>query len=357
MATRAAKDTVVRATDLDALSCRHSANTKGYFLPADPHVALLVGAYESALQHCDGYTQLAAGRTLRSSFGAPKLPLINRGTYLRTAAIDLVVSLFIAEHGACQVVSLGAGSDTRGFRVLQQHPGVSYTEIDFAESTRIKKLAISRLPALRRLVGAEDLAAIDVNSRADLAAMDPHLHGANYHLVALDLRDLAARGTDALAFLDSALPTLVVCECVLCYLPPKATVDVLAFWKQSLRHVAVVVYDPMGLGDAFGAMMAQNLGRRGLDMLSFSMYPDLPARKKLFEETLGFQAHLTDSALIGGYSGSPGPWLGAQEAARVGRLEMIDEVEEIALLLRHYCLIYAEAGLLLRFAAQLPWLT
>lgn len=48
-----------------------------------------------------------------------KAPLINVGTHHRTAALDAVVDSFLTAAGArVQIVSLGAGSDTRFWRLV-----------------------------------------------------------------------------------------------------------------------------------------------------------------------------------------------------------------------------------------------
>lgn len=358
MSTSTNRDKLVRATDLDALSCRLSANGKGYFSPPDRFIADLLKAYESNLQYCSGYTQLSAGRTIRTAFGGQKFPLINRGTYVRTVAIDEVVSRFIVEHGKCQIVALGGGSDTRAFRVLEQYPNtVEYTEIDFPELTRIKKIAISKLPVLRQLLGdgSGSMAPIEITSKEQMDNLDPELHLPNYHLVAFDLRKLDSEGFRKFAFLRKNVPTLLISECVLCYLTPDENISVLKFWKSLFSELAVVLYDPMSLDDVFGQTMAQNLSRRGLDLLTFTKYPDLAARKQLFQETLGYKAYLTDLALVGGYGPQEESWINPQDSVRVARLEMVDEVEEIHLLLRHYCLIYAEHGMRLQFVQLLQW--
>jgi [phosphatase 2A protein]-leucine-carboxy methyltransferase len=46
-----------------------------------------------------------------------KPPLINVGTHHRTWAVDLLVDRFL-EAGGKQIVSLGAGSDTRFWRLM-----------------------------------------------------------------------------------------------------------------------------------------------------------------------------------------------------------------------------------------------
>ena len=88
----------VRQTDSDAAIARLSAVKLGYL--QDPFIGSLV--QRPHLQH-------------------PRPPLINVGTYVRSEAIDRLVNewleLSAAEGKKCQVVSLGAGSDTRFWRI------------------------------------------------------------------------------------------------------------------------------------------------------------------------------------------------------------------------------------------------
>ena len=170
--------------------------------------------------------------------------------------------------------------------------------------------------------------------------MDPSLHTPRYHLVGLDLRTLKEAGTanSGLDFLDPETPTLVISECVLCYLSPEDNEQVISFWKALLRKPSFVVYEPMALDDAFGETMAQNLRNRGIDLQAFEKFPNLESRKVFFQQ-LGLASVLTDMSRVGGYS--EGSWFGPLDQQRISRLEMIDEVEEIRLLLQHYCLICA----------------
>lgn len=339
---QARKDKLIRATDLDALSCRNSANKKGYISPPDQFIPDLLASYSAHLQYCVGYTQLSAGRTLRSAFGDPKLPLINRGTYFRAFSIDSVVTKFIRANEKCQIVSLGGGSDTRAFRVLNDN--VTYTEIDFPELTKIKKLAIAKNPELQSLLKTE-LSPPDILLRQDFEAFGLDLHAPNYHLIGFDLRKIVENGErELLSYLDRDVPTLVISECVLCYLTPEENTQILSFWSQKLKSASVLMYEPMGLEDVFGSTMEQNLTNRGIDLHTFKEFPDLQSRKKFFLENAGYKTvRLTDMAEVGGYTGDRA-WLLGEEAGRVSKLEMIDEIEEIRLLLRHYCLIYACNG-------------
>lgn len=91
-------DSSVRATDGDASLARLSAVRKGYL--ADPYVTHFVS---------------------RPNLQPPRPPLINIGTYVRTTALDILVEKWIdlcsRDGQKCQIVILGAGTDTRFWRL------------------------------------------------------------------------------------------------------------------------------------------------------------------------------------------------------------------------------------------------
>jgi hypothetical protein len=105
-------DAAIRQTDSDAILARYSAVRKGYL--SDPFVKPLLPR--------GGHLQPA------------RPPLINIGTYVRSEGIDKLVNEWIDLAGAvgkrCQIVSLGAGSDTRFWRIAVR-----------VNSTYINKLA------------------------------------------------------------------------------------------------------------------------------------------------------------------------------------------------------------------------
>jgi O-methyltransferase involved in polyketide biosynthesis len=74
-------------------------------------------------------------------------PLINVGTFVRTWSVDTLVWAFLDSGGDTkkQIVSLGAGTDTRFFRIVrdgQAHRLHRYVEVDFPESTAKKARTI-----------------------------------------------------------------------------------------------------------------------------------------------------------------------------------------------------------------------
>ena len=88
-------DGAIRLTDTDAALARVSAVGKGYI--DDPYIKYFVP---------------------RGQLHTARPPLINIGTYLRGAAIDRLVDQWLERSGgACQIVSFGAGSDTRFWRI------------------------------------------------------------------------------------------------------------------------------------------------------------------------------------------------------------------------------------------------
>ena len=92
-------DGAIRETDNDAAVARLSAVRKGYL--DDPYVKYLIP---------------------RAHLLPPRPPLINIGTYIRTTALDSLIYQWLHLSGnagrQCQIVSLGAGSDSRFWRIM-----------------------------------------------------------------------------------------------------------------------------------------------------------------------------------------------------------------------------------------------
>jgi [phosphatase 2A protein]-leucine-carboxy methyltransferase len=95
-----------------------------------------------------------------------RAPVINRGTYTRIEGINSYIKSFL-EHASltnqsAQIISIGAGSDSRYFSLkssvnsFQESMPKLYIEIDFAEITSKKAMAICR-SKLRELLGPHEI--------------------------------------------------------------------------------------------------------------------------------------------------------------------------------------------------------
>lgn len=298
---QASKDRIIQQTDYDASSSRLSALELEYL--SDPY----------------------AKEFLKPGEQIPRrYPIINRGTFVRSTAIDKLVLQFLQAEPSVrkQIVSLGAGSDTRFFRLIGDHIGASgvvYHELDFESNIEAKRTVFNRS-----------------------ALLSERLHklkeaGNSYHLHAVDLRDFPA----SLPGLESDLPTLILSECCLCYMPPEeATAAVKYFTDRIASTVGIVIYEPVRPFDAFGRTMVSNLASRGIQMQTLKRYSSLDAQRQRlrlagFDKQGARDVHQiweTDA------------WVPEIEKERIEKLEWLDEVEEWKLLASHYCVAWGWKG-------------
>ena len=318
---RAAKDEVVQHTDIDASGSRLSAVELGYL--EDPFAKLFV-----------------------STESQRRFPIINRGTYVRTRAIDNLVDLFLSNLLSVkkQIISLGAGSDTRFFRIVQRddpdldsrepnlRTNLIYHEFDFPENTAKKKAIINRTSILRSLVGTPYL------------DHEAGLDGSNYHLHPVDLRslDTEAPVPDSFRYIDPTLPTAIISECCLVYLDPTLADKAARYFTQFLfpqsTAVGMILYEPINPNDAFGKVMVSNLATRGIVLQTLRKYGSLEAQAARMK-AYGFDS--SGGVDVGGL------WqkgVDEEEKGRVAALEMVDEVEEWELLAGHYCVVWGWRG-------------
>ncbi|KAE8391066.1 S-adenosyl-L-methionine-dependent methyltransferase [Aspergillus alliaceus] len=338
------KDRVVQGTDNDASVSRLSAVALGYL--QDPF-AKAVLAPESETR---------------------RLPIINRGTYVRTTAIDHLVNKFLFQEPQKkkQIISLGAGTDTRAFRLFASERPLNliYHEIDFAVNTTAKIRFIRSTPLLQR--------ALHIGRPEDVTISDAGdaLHTDVYHLHPLDLRCLkrASATSDAahadsrehLQGVDATLPTLLISECCLVYLSPSEAADVVGYFTslffgegdKSDDHTAsyvestgsgtplgLILYEPIRPDDAFGRTMVSNLATRGIHLQTLHQYASLAAQRKRLQEQ-GFSG----GRAVADVDFLWERWVSEEEKERVSRLEMLDEMEEWKLLAQHYCVAWGWRG-------------
>ncbi|BDD64352.1 carboxy methyl transferase for protein phosphatase 2A [Monascus purpureus] len=335
----AVKDRVVQGTDNDASVSRLSAVRLGY----------LADSFADALTPPGSETR--------------RLPIINRGTYVRTTAIDNLVAHFLDGDNLGirkQIISLGAGSDTRPFRLLSSRrwDDLTYHEIDFPVNAAAKIRAIRSTPSLQRAVGIVQKPGED---NVTISEAGDALHSPSYHIHPLDLRSLAkhppssipAEDTAVLQGVDTKLPTLLISECCLVYLSPIEADSVVNYFTRTLfrpgtvqsdtEHteknitapLGLILYEPIRPDDAFGRTMVSNLATRGIHLQTLNRYASLGAqRKRLNEQGFNGGQAAADVDFIWER------WVSENEKERVAGLEMLDEMEEWKLLAQHYCIAW-----------------
>ncbi|KAL1746640.1 S-adenosyl-L-methionine-dependent methyltransferase [Schizophyllum fasciatum] len=300
-------DAAIRSTDNDAALARLSAVQKQYLV--DPYIRFFVP---------------------RAHLQPPRPPLINVGTYLRSVAIDSLVDSFMANTDQqVQIVSLGAGSDTRFWRIAageQMDRLASYVEVDLPENTTKKAMAIKKSRELSALMG-----------EAKLINGGMGFHSAKYHLLPADLRHPPAEAFAAVTpdILSPLLPTLLIFECVLVYMTPAASAAVIQwFVDRTSAPLGGIVYEMFGLEDSFGTVMVNNLRVRNVSLPGAEPYPTVATLPTRFTQH-GFQhSHaLTLKDIRQQY-------VHEQELYRISQLEMLDEVEELELVLAHYAITW-----------------
>lgn len=259
-----------------------------------------------------------------------RYPIINRGTYVRSTAIDELVIRFLRTNQTQkkQIVSLGAGSDTRFFRLCSEShlkgTELEYHELDFETNVDRKRSTIRNSTQLS-----------DHIKQAER-------EGAIYRLNALDLRDLTAKSPPVIPGLDPELPTLLLSECCLCYLPPDAASSVLQYFSMNMKAaLAVVLYEPIRPFDAFGKTMVSNLASRGIHLQTLEKYYSLEAQRQRLKMS-GFATGQGARDIYQLWENND--WTSERERDRIEKLEWLDEIEEWKLLASHYCIAWGWRG-------------
>jgi [phosphatase 2A protein]-leucine-carboxy methyltransferase len=255
------------------------------------------------------------------------------GTYVRTTALDHLITQFLttAPEAPKQIISLGAGTDTRYFRLLSAYPSLdlTYHEIDFPSNTTSKIAAVQHSPAILSLLPQAPTVSADGTSLTT-----PH-----YTITPLDLRTLASASPPPLPQLNPTSPTILLSECCLVYLPPTTASAILHTLTTTHIHpstpTALLLYEPVRPHDAFGRTMVSNLKSRNIHLHTLATYPDLASQI----------TRLKSAGFVAGQGGVDTgfvwrEWVSEAEKERVGALEMLDEFEELGLLLGHYCVCW-----------------
>jgi [phosphatase 2A protein]-leucine-carboxy methyltransferase len=235
-----------------------------------------------------------------------------------------------------QIVSLGAGKDTRYFRLASEFKSIQviYHEIDYKTITQEKIQIIKRTPELLSVIAEHSGDADDIRTNDDGQLLSP-----SYNLHPIDLRDIETSKLPQIPNLRPNVPTLILSECCLCYISYTHQAQILASFTQhyipSPTPIALIIYEPIRPNDSFGRVMISNLNSRGITMQTIQKFENLTAqRKRLGEAGFSNSQNAADINFI------YGKWVDKTEQQRVARCEMLDEIEEWVLLAQHYCVAW-----------------
>ncbi|GAP82959.1 putative leucine carboxyl methyltransferase 1 [Rosellinia necatrix] len=308
---------VIQGTDTDAAVSRLSAVDLGYL--EDPYARFFVQAP-------------ALGAAVR------RLPIINRGTYTRTTALDRLINAFLSatEGQERQIVSLGAGTDTRVFQLFQdaKRARLIYHEVDFPTVTEKKYYIVRSTANLRAVIQSPGLA-----HQSHTWCGEGLPDGSRYWCHGRDLRDLSKLDAEPLPGLRTDLPTLLISECCLCYLEVTEASGVIKYFTDRISRLSVVIYEPIQPHDPFGKQMVSNLAARQIQMPTLEQYANTDQQElRLLEAGFGFAHSLTIERIWE-------DWVSIGEKERVDSLEGLDEVEEWNLLAAHYSISWGWKGM------------
>ncbi|VDM02053.1 unnamed protein product [Schistocephalus solidus] len=155
-------------------------------------------------------------------------PEISRGYFVRVQTFEAMTKRFIQDfNGECQVVNLGAGSDTLFFRLksVEIQPKV-FVEIDLPGNVKKKIVTLRRLDVWEPTNSSSFAVATPESHRS--------LNAASYHLLSHDLR---------LPPLSSELPTLFLAECVLVYIPTASSEALIKSLASHFTNAAFINYE------------------------------------------------------------------------------------------------------------------
>lgn len=246
------------------------------------------------------------------------------GTFLRTVSIDSITRDFLKLHSVSdqkyQIISLGAGFDTRLFRFVNEFEnkleGLTYFEIDFDQVIREKRRLVEMKPILKELSSAWRPISFDLNE-----GISEEIFGNDF---------------------DPSFPTLIIAECCFMYLTAEAGDKIISWCGNTFKSsVTLCSFDPILAddikADPFAKVMLDNFDKRGLDTRALLEYPSRQSTidrfKKHFPVVNSFtmlQLETTESLVS------------KQQRREVLIKAALDEYEEWNLLADHYLLIIAQ---------------
>ena len=142
------------------------------------------------------------------------------------------------------------------------------------------------------------------------------------------------------AGLDWSKPTYILSECVLVYMEPEDSANVVSWAAESFKSGSkMVVYEQINPHDAFGRQMCLNLESRGCGLRGLYSTPTLEAHERRMVE--GGWERAESRSMDELYKGT---WLDVGDKRRAEAIEMFDEFEEWHMIQEHYAITIGVKG-------------
>ncbi|XP_077984404.1 tRNA wybutosine-synthesizing protein 4-like [Glandiceps talaboti] len=266
-------------------------------------------------------------------------PLINRGYYIRAAAVNLILKKFLnttvdSKQPFKQIVSLGAGFDSAYFRLeaqgLLKH--CQFFEVDFMDVAQRKANIIECQPDLSKLI--RDLVKDEAEFTKGVV-----LKSVKYTLLGIDMTKLDGLSNALqLCGINFNLPTLFLSECVMTYMPVKRSDELIAWAAKFFNNSMFVTYEQILPYDAFGIVMRGHFKSLGSALQAIESYPTIESQRQRYL-TQGWQVSMAMdmNELYNRY-------LSPDERQRIETLEPFDEFEEWHLKCSHYVIVCSFRG-------------
>jgi [phosphatase 2A protein]-leucine-carboxy methyltransferase len=370
-----AKDSSVEiiGTSDDAILTKLSAMQKGYY--EDPFLPYFSqGASSISTKNVREPNELpsrsrdkAQRNVIRQqrSLDFQHQPVIRRGTHARVCVMDYSISAFLELTKDCsetQVVILGSGKDTTYLRsqcnLLHQKSDLMrikgntlWYEIDHGIVIQKKLSLLQSCPLFDfsyQSVGSAPLndASFIISPKSIKTTLDQDTHNGKFepcHLVAYDLQNPFDDLIDILIKrhgFKRDVNTLFVMECVQMYLSESDSRYLLSTITRLCEAPSLIIFDPIIQNDQFGQVMVNNLLRAGVTNPNMSLLKtrSLACQMKKLREG-GFQ-YVRGCDFYDAYESV----LKNEDRRKANSVEMLDEIEEWILIMKHYCLIAASGS-------------
>jgi len=262
-----------------------------------------------------------------------KAPEINRGYFARVHGVSQLIKAFLRKTEChCQILNLGAGMDTTFWRLKDEDLlPTKYFEVDFPMIVTRKLHSIKVKPFLSQPI-------IELHSEDPLQNDGHLLDSKRYAIIGADLRDLPELEEKLKKCnMNPQLPTLLITECVLVYMTPEQSANLLKWAASSFDTAMFINYEQVNMDDRFGQIMIENLRRRQCDLAGVETCKSLESQKERLLSNGWETASAVDMMEL--YSRLP-----QAEVSRIESLEFLDEMELLEQLMQHYCLCWATKG-------------